>query len=227
MSPFELSAVVVRRGAFALEISHLSAEAGTVVGVVGRNGAGKSTLLELVHGLLAPDAGTVRVFGLDPVRDPVAARQRVGWMTDDMPVWALRIDDHLRLLAPFYRTWDDDLAAGLLDRFELDPRRHMGGLSKGEATRVRLVMALAFRPELVLLDEPATGLDVPSRRALLATVLEIVRDPTRTVVVSSHQVADVERMCDRVVLLERGRVTADGTPAEVAGPNRTLEERLS
>ncbi|MBA2320391.1 MAG: ABC transporter ATP-binding protein, partial [Deltaproteobacteria bacterium] len=195
--------------------------------LVGRNGAGKSTLLELLAGLERPTGGEVRVFGLDPVRDPVGARRRVGWMTDDMAVWNLPIDQHLRLLAPFYPTWDADLAASLLDRFELGAHRQIGALSKGEQTRARLVMTLAWRPELVLLAEPATGLDVPARRALLGTVLDVVRDGTRTVLISSHQVDDVERICDRVLLLERGLLAGDGTPAEVAGPGRTLEERLA
>jgi len=217
----------VRRGAFLLDIPRLSLERGTVIGLVGRNGAGKSTLLQVLAGLVPSDAGTVRVLGLDPWRQGAEVRSRTGWMSDDMPLWAMRIDDLLASLAGFYRTWDPDLAAELCRRLELDPKRGVGSLSKGEQTRIRLVVTLAFRPELVLLDEPATGLDVPARRALLDLVLGVVRDGTRTVILSSHQIDDVERIADRVLLLQGGRLVADGTAAEVAAGAPNLEARLA
>lgn len=225
--PFELHDLRLRRGAFVLDVPSLRAEPGTVIGLVGRNGAGKSTLLLALAGLLPPDGGAVRTFGLDPWREPEAARRRVGWMSDDMPVWAMRVDQLLATLRGFYPSWDDALVADLLVRLELDPARHVTRLSKGEHTRLRLVLTLAFRPGLVLLDEPATGLDVPARRALLDLVLGVVHDGTRTVVVSSHQVDDVERIADRVLLIEGGRITADGTAAEVAAGAPNLEARLA
>ena len=227
MIPFELSEVQVRQGAFTLAIPRLQAEPGTVIGLVGRNGAGKSTLLRVLAGLMPADAGEVRTLGVDPWRDPVTARRRLGYMTDDLPIWALPLGLLCETLAAFYPTWDPALAAELIRRLELDPKRQVAGLSKGEATRARLVLTLAYRPALVLLDEPATGLDVPSRRALLELVLGVVSDPARTVVIASHQVADLERVADRVLLLEQGRITADGTIAEVAGRAPNLEERLA
>jgi ABC-2 type transport system ATP-binding protein len=222
-----IDALRVRRGAFLLDIPRLTIERGTVVGLVGRNGAGKSTLLQVLAGLAPSDAGAVRVLGLDPWRQGAEVRARAGWMSDDMPLWAMRIDDLLASLAGFYRTWDPALAAELCARLELDPKRGVGSLSKGEQTRIRLVVTLAFRPEIVLLDEPATGLDVPARRALLDLVLGVVRDGTRTVILSSHQIDDVERIADRVLLLEWGRLVADGTAAEVAAGAPNLEERLA
>jgi ABC-2 type transport system ATP-binding protein len=222
-----IDALRVRRGAFLLDIPRLTIERGTVVSLVGRNGAGKSTLLQVLAGLAPSDAGAVRVLGLDPWRQGAEVRARAGWMSDDMPLWAMRIDDLLASLAGFYRTWDPALAAELCARLELDPKRGVGSLSKGEQTRIRLVVTLAFRPEIVLLDEPATGLDVPARRALLDLVLGVVRDGTRTVILSSHQIDDVERIADRVLLLEWGRLVADGTAAEVAAGAPNLEERLA
>lgn len=222
--PIVVKGLQVRRGGFVLDVPTLEVEPGTVLGVVGRNGAGKSTLLLTLAGLLRPDGGSVRVFGLDPWADPVAVRRRAAWMSDDMPVWVMRVDHLLDVLAGFYPTWDRALAAELARRLEVDGRRSTAELSKGEHTRLRLVLTFAFRPELVLLDEPATGLDVPSRRALLDLVLS---EGTRTVLLSSHQMGDVERICDRVLLLEGGRVTADGTPADVAGAAGSLEERLA
>ncbi len=227
MKPLSIRDLKVRRGAFELDIPNLDLEPGTIVGLVGRNGAGKTTLLEAVVGLLAPDSGTVRTFGLDPVADPVAVRRRVCLMTDDMPLFNLKVGELMRALAPFYPTWDTELTARLFQVFELDAGRKIATLSKGENTRVRLALSLAWRPELVLLDEPATGLDVPSRRRMLAEVLEVVKDATRTVFVSSHDAADLERICDRIVIVERGKVVADGPTLEVVGEGRTLEERLA
>ncbi len=226
-APFAVRDLRLRYGKFLLDVPSLAGEPGTVIGLVGRNGAGKSTLLQLLGGLLQPDAGDVRTFGLDPWRDPVAARRRVGWMSDDMPIWAMRLDRLLDSLRGFYPRWDPALVAVLLDKLELDPTRHVAELSKGENTRVRLLVTLAFKPDLVLLDEPATGLDVPARRALLDLVLGVVRDGERTVILASHQVDDVERVADRILLLEGGRITADGTAAEVAEGAPNLEERLA
>jgi ABC-2 type transport system ATP-binding protein len=225
--PVEIDRLMVLRGAFLLDVSALTIEPGSVVGLVGRNAAGKTTLLQVLSGQLAPTSGTARVFGLDPIGDLVAARHRVAWMSDDMPVFAMRIADHLNAVAPFWPTWDAVLAGDLLQRFELDPRKSTAQLSKGEHTRFRLVLALAWRPSLLLLDEPATGLDIPSRREMLAQVMGVVRDPERSVIISSHQAADIERVADRVLLIDRGRIVADGTPQEVAGAGRTLEERLA
>lgn len=227
MNPFHIEGLRCKRGAFTLDIPSLTAARGTVVGLVGRNGAGKSTLLQILAGLHRADAGAVRVFGMDPWTEGPGVRLRTGWMSDDMPIWAMRIDRLLATLKGFYPTWDDALVAGLLDKLELDPKRRVTTLSKGEHTRIRLVITLAFRPELVLLDEPATGLDVPARRALLELILGVVRDGTRTVVISSHQVDDIERIADRVLLIDRGRITGDGTAREVAGDAPNLEERLA
>ena len=227
MNLVDVQGLVVRRGAFSLSVPELTVDGGKVVGLVGRNGAGKSTLLEALAGQVRPQSGRIRVCGLDPLADLVAARQAVGWMTDDLPLFALTIAEHCRAIAPFYPTWDASLAAALIARFELDGRKPIRDLSKGEHTRVRLVLTMAWRPRLLLLDEPATGLDVPSRRQLLATVLEVTGGGDRTVIVSSHQVAAVERICDRVLLIEGGVIVADGAPSEVAGPGRSLEERLA
>jgi ABC-2 type transport system ATP-binding protein len=223
----ELEGARVARGRFVLDVPSLRVEAGTVVGLCGRNGVGKSTLLEVIAGLVPPSAGTVRVLGLDPQRDVVALRRRITWMSDEMPLFAVSLAEHARILARFYPTWDAAFVATLLDRFELDPARRVTELSKGEATRARLVLCLGHRPEVLLLDEPATGLDVPARRALLAQILELMQDERRVVVIASHQVDDVERIADRFLLLDAGRVVADGDLATLTGGTRTLEEVLA
>lgn len=227
MTPFLLQDVTLRRERWSLDVPRLEGRPGEVIGLVGRNGAGKSTLLHLLAGLVAPLSGRVEVFGLDPVRAPVAARRKVAWMSDDMPVFDLTVRGQLRAVAPFYPTWDEALAQDLVARFGLDPQRPCRELSKGQGTRLRLVLALAWRPDLLLLDEPATGLDVPSRLEMLGQVLSVVRDPQRTVVFSSHHVEDVERVCDRLVVVDDGRVQRDGPMDELLADRGTITALLA
>lgn len=221
-----LDTLVRTRGSFTLYVPSLKVAPGTVVGLVGRNGAGKTSLLEVLAGRAPATAGTVRVLGADPMADVVIHRRRVTYMTDTQPVFPLRVGALIAAMARFYPAWDHELARQLVERFELPLRADAEALSKGEGTRLRLVLALAPRPQLLLLDEPGTGLDVVHRRAMLEGVLDVVRDPTRTVVFSTHQVDDVERIAERVVVLRRGQILADGPTDEIVGEGRNLEQML-
>jgi ABC-2 type transport system ATP-binding protein len=218
--------LLVVRGAFRLDVPSWSVAPGQVIGVVGPNGAGKTTLLEAVAGLRPATQGEMRVFGLDPWEEPVRVRSALGFMSDDMPLFELRVDRLLRMLSGYYPSWDGDLVEALVARFEIDPRRKVSALSRGEGTRLRLVTALAFRPRLLVLDEPAAGLDLSGRRRLIETVLEIARDPERGVIVSSHALTDVERIADRLLVLHRGRVVQEGATDDLVGEERTLEEAI-
>ena len=218
--------LVVVRGSFRLEVPGWRVAPGEVVGVVGPNGAGKTTLLEAVAGLRPAAAGQLRVFGLDPWSRPVAVRSALGFMSDDMALFELRVDRLLRLLSGYYPTWDAALVGQLLERFEIDTRRKVGDLSRGQGTRLRLVTAMAFRPRLLVLDEPAAALDLAGRRRLLESVLEVVKDPQRSVLVSSHALHDVERIADRLLVLGGGRVVQEGETAALVGQGRTLEEAV-
>lgn len=222
----EVIGLRVARGRFALEVPAWRVPAGAVVGVVGPNGAGKTTLLGVLAGLARPDGGRARVLGHDPWERPELVRAELGYMTDDLPVFDLRVAALLRAVSGYYRSWDPALAAALLERFQVDPAARARDLSKGEGTRLRLVLALAFRPRLVLLDEPASGLDLGGRRALLSSVLEVVRDASRSVVVSSHDLADVERVADELLVLRGGAVIAQGPTDALVGDGRTLEEAM-
>jgi len=218
--------LIAKRGRFTLQVPQWRVPAGAVVGVAGPNGAGKTTLLEILPGLARPDAGAVRVLGRDPQKDPVFVRSNLGFMSDDMPLFDLRIDRLLRTLSGYYATWDRHLVEELLERFELDPRRKVRDLSKGEGTRIRLLCAMAFRPKVLVLDEPATGLDVSGRRALLESVLEVVREPDRSVIISSHMLTDLERIADELLVLCEGWVVQRGPTDDLVGDGRTLEEAL-
>jgi len=222
----EVQGLRVQRGAFALDVPSWTVAPGQVVGVVGANGAGKTTLLRALPGLLVPTAGTVRVCGLDPQRDPVGVRHVLGMMWDDMPIFDMRIDRLLRQISGYYPSWDPALVDELVARFGVDLSKSTLALSKGQGTRLRLVLALAFRPRLLVLDEPATGLDLSGRRQLLETVLDVVRDPDRSVIFSSHGLADVERIADRLLVIEEGHVAREGPTDTLLASEGSLEEAL-
>ncbi len=216
----------IRRGGFRLSVPEWKVPPGSVVGLVGPNGAGKTTLLHHLAGLAPRDAGEVRVLGLDPARQPGRVREGLGYMSDDLPVFDLRVGELMAVLSGYYPRWDPSLVSDLLVRFELEPGQRARDLSKGQATRLRIVCALGHRPRIVLLDEPATGLDLAGRRRLLEAVLEVVQDEERAVIISSHQVADIERIADRLLVLARGRVVAEGSTPELVGEGQTLEEAM-
>ena len=177
--------------------------AGSVVGLVGENGAGKTTLIKHILGLLKAQTGSVRVFGLDPVADPVGVLSRVGYLSEepDMPGW-MRVHELIRYVAAFYPTWDAEYAEQLRREFDLDPNAKVKQLSKGQRARAGLLIALAYRPELLLLDEPSSGLDPIVRRDILGAIIRTIADEGRTVLFSSHLLAEVERVSDQVAMIQ-------------------------
>ena len=216
----------VQRGDFLLQIDDWVVPEGCVLGLVGPNGAGKSTLLELLPGLAPVRSGTLQVFGRDPWADPAGVRQSLGFMTDDMPLFAMTLDRLLWTLSGYYPSWDAALVDHLVDRFKLQGDKYVHGLSKGQGSRLRVLLAMAHRPRLVVLDEPASGMDLGGRRALLDAVLEVVADPHRSVIISSHLLGDVERIADRLLVLDHGRRVAEGPTDELVREHQTLEEAL-
>ncbi|MFF0393628.1 ABC transporter ATP-binding protein [Kitasatospora sp. NPDC004615] len=190
----------------------LTVPAGRVVGLVGPNGAGKSTLLQLTCGLLTPTSGTVEVFGRPPAADS-AQLGRVGFVAQDTPTYAaLSINDHLRLGAKLNPRWDAALADRRIRQLGLDPTQRAGRLSGGQRAQLALTLAVAKRPELLLLDEPVAALDPLARRAFLQSLMEFVAESESqaTVVLSSHLVSDLERVCDHLIVLAGSRIQADG-----------------
>ena len=177
-------------------------EEGEVVGLLGRNGAGKTTLINLVMGMLAPDAGQVRVFGQDPRENPVAVRKRIGYVAEDqeLPPF-LRVGQVLGLYRELYPDWDQAAADELVDRFELPVGRKVSDLSRGQARQVALLCAVSHRPELLILDEPAGGLDPAARRQFLETSIRLLNETGTTILFSSHHMGDVERMASRLVMI--------------------------
>jgi ABC-2 type transport system ATP-binding protein len=200
----------------ALDGVSFRAGAGQVYGLVGSNGAGKTTLLKHLLGLLRATSGSVRVFGRDPVVDPVGVLSRVGYLSEDreLPEW-MRVEELMRYTQAFHPTWDASYARELLETFALDPAKKIKDLSKGMRAQAGLIAAVAYRPELLILDEPSSGLDAVVRRDILDAIVRAVADDGRTVIFSSHLLDEVERMSDHVTMMQLGRVTLSGALDDV------------
>ncbi len=184
---------------------------GCVFGLVGENGAGKTTLIKHILGLLRPDEGTVRVFGLDPAANPVDVLSRTGYLSEtrDLPAW-MRVGELLRYTRAFYPGWDPAYAESLRCEFGLDPGARVRTLSQGQQAKAGLLLALAFRPPLLVLDEPSSGLDPVVRRDILEAIIRTAADEGRTVLFSSHLLDEVERVADLVAMVHQGRVVLCG-----------------
>jgi ABC-2 type transport system ATP-binding protein len=188
----------------------LSMNEGEVVGLLGRNGAGKTTLIRIAMGMLFPHAGKVRVFGLSPTDQPVAVKKRIGYVAEDqvLPVGS-SIAELIALHRYLFPSWDQTLERQLLDRFRLSASSKIKHLSKGQARQAALICAVCHRPELLILDEPAGGLDPAARREFLETSIQLLNREGTAILFSSHHMTDVERLGGRVVLLDEGKIRLD------------------
>src|SRR5438552_4409925 len=211
-SVLETHALGKRYGStWALRDCSLELPAGAVAALVGPNGAGKTTLLHLAIGLAAPSSGTVSVFGASPRAHPDEVLPRVGFVAQDHPLYrGFTLAEMLKLGAKLNPRWDDELARDRLERLDLPLARKVGTLSGGQGAQLALTLAVAKRPELLLLDEPVASLDPLARREFLQTLMEVVAVHGIGVVLSSHLIADLERVCDYLVLRATGRVALTG-----------------
>jgi len=201
---------------------------GHVVGIVGPNGAGKSTLLNIAAGLLSPSAGAIDVLGRPPAAD-AAQLSRVGFVAQDTPTYAaLSVADHLAMGAHMNPRWDQDLATRRIEDLGLDPGRRASRLSGGQRAQLALTVAVAKRPELLLLDEPVASLDPLARREFLQVLMESVAGDGVSIVLSSHLVSDIERVCDYLIVLVSSRVQVAGDVDElVASHHRLIGPRIA
>jgi ABC-2 type transport system ATP-binding protein len=196
----------------ALQGLNLTIESSEVVGLVGRNGAGKSTLLRLLPPLIHPTKGTVRVFDLDPWNHQSEVKQRLGYVGDQGQIpFGVRVRDLLELCAYTYRRWDLVLVERFRKRLAINPNDAVTTLSLGQQRQIALLCAIGHRPELLLLDEPAGNLDPAMRREFLGVVIELLSDAGSTVVLATHLFGDLERLVNRLVIIDHGRVVTDGS----------------
>ena len=215
-------------GKTALASVTLSLPRGGVYGLVGANGAGKTTLIRHLLGLLRAEHGTVRVFGRDPTTDPVGVLSRIGYLSEDndLPGW-MRVGELMKYTRAFYPAWDEDYAEELRRAFELSPRAKIKHLSKGQKARAGLLVALAYRPELLVLDEPSSGLDPIVRRDIVGAILRTIADEGRTVLFSSHLLDEVEQVADHVTMIDKGRVVLSAPLAEIKASHRAGDRELT
>jgi len=210
------------RRLWALADCTLSIPAGHVVGLVGPNGAGKTTLLNLATGMTAPTAGTIEVLGGLPAAGP-AQLARVGYLAQHAPVYAeLSVADHLRLGAHLNPGWDAELARSRIERLDLSLGQKAGTLSGGQCAQLALTLAVAKRPDLLILDEPVASLDPLARREFLKDLMEAVADQGLSVVLSSHLISDLERVCDYLIVLVASRVCVAGSVEELLATHHLL-----
>ncbi len=208
---------------WALRNCTLDIPEGRVAALVGPNGAGKTTLLHLAVGLLRPTMGTVEVFGASPHAEPLAVLPDVGFLAQDHPLYrGFTVDEMLRVGRVLNPTWDERLSRARLAAVDIPPRQRIGTLSGGQTAQVALALALAKRPRFLLLDEPIASLDPLARREFLQSLMAAVSDDGLTVVLSSHILADLERVCDHLIILSAAEVQVSGEIQTLLDDHRLL-----
>jgi ABC-2 type transport system ATP-binding protein len=208
---------------WALHDCTLQIPTGSVAALVGPNGAGKTTLLHLAIGLTTPTVGSVRILGRSANEEPQLVLPRVGFVAQEHPLYRrFRIDEMLKVGAKLNAKWDDDLACSRLEQLQIPLDQKVGTLSGGQQAQVALTLALAKRPELLLLDEPVAALDPLARREFLQSLMEAAADGELTILLSSHIITDLERVCDYMILLSRSEVQLAAPIEDIVAEHRVL-----
>jgi ABC-2 type transport system ATP-binding protein len=202
----------------------LTVPRGSIYGFVGPNGAGKTTTLDLLLGMGSPDGGRILVDGLDHARDEVEVKRRIGYVSPDLDfrMWG-KIGKAIRFVRGFHPGWDDRYCGHLLQTFRLGLDDSIATLSYGSKIKLAIVLALAWRPSILILDEPTVGLDAVARHDLYSELLATVRDEDRTVLISTHALGDVERFADHVGFIKEGRMLLEGGTAELLQRYRMVD----
>jgi len=194
---------------FSLDDLSLELPTGTIMGLIGANGAGKSTTIRILMGLVHQDQGRVHVLGREMPREQAAAKLDIGFVSEDMRLYgSATLAWHMKFVRSLYPQWDQSYADTLLRRFDLKPQQKIKGLSHGQRVKAALLLALARRPLLLVLDEPTTGLDPVARQEVLAELMAVLTDEDRTILFSSHNTSDVEQISDQITFIDRGRIIA-------------------
>jgi ABC-2 type transport system ATP-binding protein len=184
---------------------NLRVKRGSIYGFLGRNGAGKTTTIKMLAGLLWPDSGEIKVNGVDPAKFTVEDRWKIGYLSEKQTLMpGARVDALIKFTSQFYPDWEFAVCERILKRFQIDPTKRIKALSAGTARQVGFMLALAQRPDLLILDEPAANLDVVARREFLDEMLDLIRQDGKSVLFSSHILSDVERVADEVGIIARG-----------------------
>ena len=220
----EIRGLVKRFSAFQLGPLDLTVPRGAIYGLIGPNGAGKTTAIDLIFGMGRNDAGQIRVLGFDHRADEVALKQRAAYVSPELnfQIWG-RVGKAIRFVRGFYPGWDDAYCAALMREFHLADTDRIATLSFGAKTKLALLLALARRPEVLILDEPTTGLDAVSKQQVFAELLKAVAGGERTVLISSHGLSDIERFADHVGMIKDGKLLLEGHMDEIVERFRYAE----
>jgi len=212
---------------FTLDDLSMSLEPGEVMGFVGPNGAGKSTTLRLAMGMIAPDAGEIHVLGHAMPDAQAAAKRDIGYVSAEMRLLPnATLGWHMEFVKSIYPEWDGGYAAALVKRFNLRPEQNARSLSVGEHVKATLLLALARRPRLLILDEPTNGLDPVARHEVISEFMDVLRDDNRSILYSSHNTVDVERISDRITFIDRGRVVESSNKEDFLDRWRRIHVQL-
>jgi len=212
---------------FTLDDLNLELEPGQILGFVGPNGAGKSTTLRLVMGMIAPDAGEIRVLGHAIPAEQAIAKRDVGFVSADMRLLPhATLGWHMQFMKSIYPEWDGGYATTLVKRFNLRPEQNARSLSLGEHVKASLLLALARRPRLLILDEPTTGLDPVARHEVISEFMDVLRDERRSILFSSHNTVDVERISDSITFIDRGRIVESSNKEDFLDRWRRIQVQL-
>jgi ABC-2 type transport system ATP-binding protein len=204
---FELSGVSKKYRYFTLEDIHLKLPRGQIMGLIGANGAGKSTTIRVLMGLVHQDSGEVRVLGHSMPAEQVAAKWDIGFASEDMRLYdSMTLDWHMSFIQSIYPNWDASYAQILLKRFGLRAEQKMKGFSHGQRVKAALLLVLARKPQLLVLDEPTTGLDPVARHEILRELTGVMAEEGRSILFSSHNTQDVEQISDQITFIDRGRI---------------------
>jgi ABC-2 type transport system ATP-binding protein len=224
MNAIEIRGLEKRFPAFALGPVDITVPCGAIYGLIGPNGAGKTTIMDLIFRMGATSAGTITVLGLDHVRDEVAVKQQVGYVGPELNFqpWGT-VGKAIEFIRGFYPTWDDAECERLLKMFGLGWKDKIATLSFGGKIKLALALALAWKPKVLVLDEPTVGLDAIVKQQVFAELMAAVRDEDRTVFISSHGLAELERFADHVGMIKNGKMLLEGATADVVERYRMMD----
>jgi len=202
----------------------LTVPKGAIYGLIGPNGAGKTTTIDLIMGMGRKDAGTIEVFGLDHVEEEVAVKKQIGYVSPDLVfnAWG-KVKRLLSFIRSFYDDWDDAYCVELMHRLKISPSDRISTLSFGARTKLGLIVALSHRPALLLLDEPLAGLDAVSKQEVFTELLDAVQDENRTVLISSHDLHDLERFSDHIGMISNGKLLLEGPTSDLVERFRMVD----